>query len=206
MAINTPYLSVNTSAQSAINTPYLLGGVAGFPSDISSNGTLFINNIVLRGSETQVGNEAITGALSVSSGVTVGGNLVVVGTSALSGVVTLTSALNSASAASFGAITGTTGTLSSTLTVGGAITATSTASVGGLTTFTSAVTVVGPLNVNSQHTQANFLSYATTASATSLIIADGAFGIYFQSVTSCRLVYRSGNSTYTWLASTAGVL
>jgi len=165
MAMNTTYLSMNTSAQSNINTPHILSGVAGF-SNFSSVGTLWANDFVVRGAQT------------------------------FGSAVVYSSTLSAGGAA----------TLTSTASIGGAATLTSTASVGGLATFTSGVTVVGPLNVNSQHTQANFLSYATTASATSVVIADGAFGIYFQSVTSCRLVYRSGNTTYTWIATTGAIL
>ena len=164
----------------AINTPYLTG-------DVSSQSN--INTPYL-----QTGVTGLNSDVSSTGTSFIGGNEVLRGT------------LNSASAASFGGITGTTGTLTSTLTVGGAATLSSTLTVGGLTTFTSAVTVVGALNVNSQHTQATFLSYQTTASATSLIIPDGAFGVYFVSATSCRLCFRSGVTTYTVLASTGAVL
>lgn len=75
-------------------------------------------------------------------------------------------------------------------------------------TSTSTVTLAGHTvstsTVNLQ--SARLLSRATTASATSLIIADGEFAIAFQSVSSCRLVYRSGNTTYTWIATTGAVL
>jgi hypothetical protein len=53
---------------------------------------------------------------------------------------------------------------------------------------------------------ARFLSRLTTASATSLILRDGEFAVMFHSGNSCRLCFRSGNSTYTWIATTGGVL
>ena len=174
MAMNTTYLSMNTSAQSNINSPYIVSGVVNF-SNTSSAGTMWVQDFVVRGSYTTTGAVVFGSTMSVT------------GTSSL-GVIA------SSSAASFGAITGTTGTLTSTLTVGG------------VTTLSSAATIVGALNVNSQHTQANFLSYQTTASATSAILPDGAFGVYFVSTTSCRLCFRSGNTTYTFLASTGAVL
>lgn len=53
---------------------------------------------------------------------------------------------------------------------------------------------------------ARFLSRHTTASATSVILRDGEMGIFFESVTSCRLCFRSGVTTYTWIATTGAVL
>ena len=53
---------------------------------------------------------------------------------------------------------------------------------------------------------AHFLSRATTASATSLILADGEFAVMFASATSARLCFRSGSTTYTWIATTGAVL
>ena len=76
----------------------------------------------------------------------------------------------------------------------------------GLTELTSNVSLPGFVDVNSGLTQAELLSYATTASATSAILPDGAFGVYFRSATSARLVYRSGATTYTWIATTGAVL
>jgi len=153
MPMNTEYLSMNTSAQSNINTPYTNVGVTSF-SNTSSAGTMWVNDFVVRGSYTTSG------------------------------------------AVVFG----------STMSVGGAATLDSTLSVGGLATFTSAVTVRGLLNLNSQRTQAGLISYLTTASATSAILPDGAFGVYFHSGNSCRLCFRSGATTYTIIATTGGVL
>lgn len=173
MALNTTYLSMNTSAQSNINSPYITTGVVGF-SNTSSAGTMWVNDLVVRGSYTTTGAVVFGSTMSVT------------GTSSL-GVIA------SASAASFGAITGTTGTLTSTLTVG-ALATLSASSMRGLADFQSG------------RTQSGTLSYATTASATSTILPDGAFGIYFQSVTSARLCFRSGATTYTWIATTGAVL
>lgn len=174
MAINTPYLSADT-ASGGMNTPYILTGSTGISSDLSSTGTIFCNNLIIRSGGTEAGNLVVSGTLAVTGATTLGG------------------ALNSASAASFGAITGTTGTLTSTLTVGGKITA------------TSVVSAQNGLDV-SQTTQAKFLSYQTTASATSLILPDGGFGMYFLSTTSAALAFRSGATTYTIRVTAASVL
>lgn len=82
---------------------------------------------------------------------------------------------------------------------------TSNVSIGGTLTVKSNISALGGLDA-SQTTQSKFLSYQTTASATSLILPDGAFGVYFESVTSCRLCFRSGVTTYTWIATTGAVL
>jgi hypothetical protein len=60
--------------------------------------------------------------------------------------------------------------------------------------------------VNADVRGARLLSRATTASATSVILNDGEFAVMFQSATSCRLCFRSGNTTYTWIATTGAVL
>lgn len=70
----------------------------------------------------------------------------------------------------------------------------------------SSASFKGFVDFNSTRTQAGLLSYQTTASATSLNLPDGAFGIYFESVTSCRLCFRSGATTYTWIATTGAIL
>lgn len=70
----------------------------------------------------------------------------------------------------------------------------------------SDVSVTGLGDFQSGRTQAGLLSYRTTASATSLILPDGAFGVYFHSGNSCRLCFRSGATTYTIIATTGGVL
>ena len=61
-------------------------------------------------------------------------------------------------------------------------------------------------SINADLRGARLLSRATTASATSLILNDGEFAVMFQSVTSARLCFRSGNTTYTWIATTGGLL
>ena len=76
----------------------------------------------------------------------------------------------------------------------------------GLTELISNVSLPGLTDLQSARTQSGTLSYATTASATSTILPDGAFGVYFQSVTSARLCFRSGATTYTWIATTGAVL
>jgi hypothetical protein len=96
---------MNTSAQSNMNSPYILTGVTDV-SNFSSAGTIWCNDLVIQGSLTT------TGAVVFGSTVSITGTL-------SAGVIA------SSSAASFGAITGTTGTLTSTLTVGGKVTATS---------------------------------------------------------------------------------
>ena len=148
MAMNTPYLTADTSSQSNINTPYLLTGATAVNSDFSSTGTDFV-----------------------------GGNLIVRGTQTSTGTVT-----------------------------GGKAVFTSTLSVGGATTLSSTATIIGALDVNSGHTQANFLSFQTTASAASTILPDGAFGVYYLSVSSMALAFRSGVTTYTVRCTAASVL
>lgn len=167
MAMNTTYLSMNTSAQSNINSPYIVSGVVNF-SNTSSAGTMWVNDFVVRGSYTTTGAVVFGSTMSVT------------GTSSL-GVIA------SSSAASFGAITG------STLTLSGAATL-------------SASSMRGLADFQSTRTQAGLLSYQTTASATSAILPDGAFGVYFLSATSCRLCFRSGVTTYTVIATTGAVL
>lgn len=119
-----------------------------------------------------------TGITEITSGLSVWGQI-----SFLNGSPNFTSGVSA-----------TTGQFSSTLTVGG------------LATFTSGVTVDGALNVNSNHTQANFLSYQTSASAASTILPDGAFGVYYLSVSSMALAFRSGVTTYTVRCTAASVL
>lgn len=87
-------------------------------------------------------------------------------------------------------------TVSSTATIGGAITATSGISVGAGKFFDGAT-----LNPKAPA----FLSGVTTASATSNVLADGAFMFTNLSVTSCTLAFRSGNTTYTFRATAAGL-
>jgi len=72
--------------------------------------------------------------------------------------------------------------------------------------FPSDVSIAGELDQHSMHTQAGFRSFHTTASAASTVLPDGAFGIYFESASSCRLCFRSGSTTYTWIADTGAVL
>jgi hypothetical protein len=50
-----------------------------------------------------------------------------------------------------------------------------------------------------------FLSRATTASVTSATLADGEFAIDQVSATSAVLVFRSGGTTYEWIADTGAV-
>ena len=161
MAMNTPYLSMNTSAQSNINTPYSLVGQTNL-SNTSSVGTMWVNDFVVRGAQT------FGTAVVYSSTLSVGG------------AATLTGATTEVS----------------TLSVGGAITATSGVSI-------------GPgkfLDAQSGQTHGAILSFFTTASASSVLLADGAFGIFNVSVTSCTLNFRSGNTTYGFRADTASVL
>lgn len=118
MAMNTPYLTADTSAQSRLNTPYISTGATAISSDVSSTGTLFVGGNALMRSNT-----SMVGFADVSLG-----------------------------------------------------------------------------------TQATLLSFHTTASATSVIVPDQGFGIYFHSGNSCRIVFRSGVTTYTWIATTGAVL
>src|SRR5574341_1134121 len=71
---------------------------------------------------------------------------------------------------------------------------------------TSNISIGGVADFQSGRTQAGLLSFRTTASATSAILPDGAFGVYFHSGNSCRLCFRSGATTYTIIATTGGVL
>jgi hypothetical protein len=91
------------------------------------------------------------------------------------------------------------------------VSSTGTLFVGGNALLQSKAVVTSNLSAqafldNSQTTQAEFLSFNTTASATSAILPAGAFGIYFVSATSARLCFRSGVTTYTWIATTGAVL
>ena len=65
---------------------------------------------------------------------------------------------------------------------------------------------IGILDLQSGRTQAGLRSFLTTASATSAILPDGMFGVYFHSGNSCRLCFRSGATTYTIIATTGAVL
>src|SRR3989304_743927 len=158
MPVNTAYLSQNTSAQSNINTPWLLDGLTGY-SNVSSIGTFWVNEMGVRGSQTTSGAVAFGSTVSVTGATSLG-------------------VLTTASTASFA----------------GAVTASSTASF------------IGVADFQSGRTQAGLRSYLTTASATSAILPDGMFGVYFHSGNSCRLCFRSGATTYTLIADTGAVL
>lgn len=51
-----------------------------------------------------------------------------------------------------------------------------------------------------------YLSRVTTASASSAVLADGELAIAGVDADSAVLAFRSGNTTYTWSSTTAGVL
>lgn len=70
----------------------------------------------------------------------------------------------------------------------------------------SNVSILGLADLQSGRTQAGLLSYATTASATSVVLPDGAFGIYAVGASAASLVYRSGNTTYIWSSTSAKIL
>jgi len=92
----------------------------------------------------------------------------------------------------------------------GATTVASTLSVGGALTQTGAATFVGALTSNATVDQSAlasvFLSKQTTASLTSLTLADGEFTIGAVSVTSSVLYFRSGATTYEFIADAGTVL
>lgn len=164
MAMNTEYLSMDTSTQSNINTPYTNVGVTSF-SNTSSAGTMWVNDFVVRGSYTTTGAVVFGSTMSVTGASSLG-----------------------------------------VMSAAGAATFSSTVSIAGATTHTSTASFRGAADFNSGRTQAGLLSYLTTASATSAILPDGAFGIYFHSGNSCRLCFRSGATTYTVIATTGAVL
>lgn len=77
-------------------------------------------------------------------------------------------------------------------------------------TFTNSgtITSTGLIDSNSTFDNAGgkFLSRQTTASLTSLTLADGELAVDNVSVSSCVLRFRSGNTTYTFRADAAAVL
>jgi hypothetical protein len=102
MAINTPYLSMNTSAQSNVNTPYVLTGYTDL-SNLSSAGTIWVNDLVIQGSLTT------SGAIIFSSTLSVGGAVNLDSTVSIGGATTITGATEVVStflADSVGTITG----------------------------------------------------------------------------------------------------
>ena len=64
MPVNTAYLSVNTSAQSNLNTPWIASGLAGFPSQVSIAGVLNASGITSRGAATLSGNVTLGGTVA----------------------------------------------------------------------------------------------------------------------------------------------
>lgn len=74
----------------------------------------------------------------------------------------------------------------------------------------STVTLAGRVNsistLDVSNLAARLMSKQTTASYTSLTLADGEFTIGTVSVTSARLVFRSGVTTYEWWADRATLL
>lgn len=160
MVMNTAYLSMNTSAQSNINSPFIVSGLVGF-SNTSSAGTMWVNDLVVRGSYTTAGASVFGSTVSVTGATSLG-----------------------------------------------VLTVTSTETVGGLLTATGGV-LIGPgsfLDAQSNQTHGAIKSFFTTASASSVLLADGAFGIFNVSTTSCTLGFRSGVTTYGFRADTASVL
>jgi hypothetical protein len=102
MAMNTPYLSMDTSAQSNINSPYVLTGYTDL-SNISSAGTIWVNDLVIQGSLTT------SGAIIFSSTLSVGGAVNLDSTVSIGGATTITGATEVVStflADSVGTITG----------------------------------------------------------------------------------------------------
>ena len=66
MTVNTAYLNADSSTQSNLNTPILLGGLTGLPSDISSQGTLTVaGNLIVGGTQTDTGAQNFASTLSV---------------------------------------------------------------------------------------------------------------------------------------------
>lgn len=64
MPMNTNYLSVNTSAQSNLNTPWITSGLAGFVSEVSIAGALNANAVTARGATTLSGNLTLGGTVA----------------------------------------------------------------------------------------------------------------------------------------------
>jgi hypothetical protein len=93
MAVNTAYLSVNTSAQSNINSAYISTGLAGFPSTVSVANSLFANTVTVRGAQTFTGAATFSGAGSFASNLSVGGTLAVGGGTAVAKISTATVSL-----------------------------------------------------------------------------------------------------------------
>lgn len=88
------------------------------------------------------------------------------------------------------------------MTVGGIAAFTGAESHSGAVTFSGAVTSTATLNTQAAKT----LSKQTTASLTSATLADGEFAVGAVSATSCMIYFRSGVTTYRFLAASAAVL
>lgn len=86
----------------------------------------------------------------------------------------------------------------------GAATLASTLSVAGVPTFDAEILVVNGIDMNTS--QATFLSRQTSASLTSATLADGELSVGSVSVTSATIYFRSGVTTYEFIADAAGVL
>lgn len=66
--------------------------------------------------------------------------------------------------------------------------------------------LISTSTINQTALGSKFLSKQTTASYTSLTLADGELTIGTVSVSSCRLVFRSGATTYEFWANRAAIL
>jgi hypothetical protein len=86
----------------------------------------------------------------------------------------------------------------------GDLTVESTASfnAAGIASFTNTVASTATVNLQS----AKLLSKQTTASLTSVTLADGEWAVGAISVSSCILYFRSGATTYRFLAPIAGAV
>lgn len=95
-----------------------------------------------------------------------------------------------------------------TLTVAGLAVLSGTGTLSGTITQSGTLTSTGIIDSNGtlDASGAKFISKTTTASLTSLTLADGEMAIGAVSATSCILYVRSGNTTYRFLAPIAGAV
>lgn len=152
------------------------------------------------GTFTAAGTNVLSGAVTAGSTLAVTGAATLSSTLSVAGAVTHDSTLRQVGAA----------TLVSTATIAGAVTMDSTLRTVGAATFVAGASVAGALTSTSTFDQtaltSKFLSKQTTASYTSLTLADGELSIGSVSVTSATIYFRSGATTYEFDAQAATIL
>jgi len=167
---------------------------------VTLNGDADLNNLSVDSAMTAAGTVVFTGAIDSQS------------TTTLSGVVDIDGMVNSSSTVTFSGAHGITGALTAAgvNVFSGAVDSQST------TTLSGVVDIDGALNSSSTATFSGtfdqtaltsvFLSKQTTASYTSLTLSDGEFSVGSVSVGSATIYFRSGVTTYEFVADAATVL